>query len=198
MVRCPCCGRVCELAAQEQLAAADAAYVRRRMPAGRVIGRARDPAWAHWACDECLAAGRALAADVMRQAGCFDEAWAAYLPVVRVCRECRADFTVTPERQRRWHEVHGRYLGKVPTRCGVCGPRHGLRVRAQKALTAALVKLDGRDPLALLRVAELYGEMGLAAKAEEFVRRACNQAERLDRGAEIAGRVTALRERLAS
>jgi hypothetical protein len=122
----------------------------------------------------------------------------AYLPVPLICRECRESFVFTPERQREWYEVRGRYLGKSPLRCQTCGPRHGLQVRVGKALQAALRELDGRDVEALLRVAELHGELGHAAKAEEFVRRACNQAERRDCLPAIAARVSALRERLSA
>lgn len=196
---CPCCAQTCELAAQPQLAAADAVLRRRRGgAAGRVIALARDPAWKHWACVACLDAGLALAADVNRQAGLYWGPYVAYLPVPLICRECRESFVFTPERQREWYEVRGRYLGKSPLRCQTCGPRHGLQVRVGKALQAALRELDGRDVEALLRVAELHGELGHAAKAEEFVRRACNQAERRDCLPAIAARVSALRERLSA
>lgn len=196
-VRCPCCGETCELSAQTQLAAADTAYRGRRGgAAGRVLALARDEGWAHWACLACLAAGRALAADVTRQAGNGYEPWVAYLPVVMCCRDCRDGYVFTPERQREWYERRGRYLGKLPMRCEVCGPRHGLAVRAGKALEVALRGLDVGDPEALLRVAELHAEVGHADKAEVFVRRACNQAERRDTLPAIAARVQQLRARL--
>ena len=194
-LHCPCCGESCLLAEQPALLAAEQAARRRHPDGSEVLARARRTDWPQWACADCLAAGRALLADVTKQSGIYDGPHVAYLPVRFDCHDCGQPFTFTPQRQREWYERHGRYVGKHPTRCDTCGPRHGARVRLEKALAAALARLDRRDPAALMTVAELYAALGLHAKSDEHARQARNRARDTDHAVAIEARITALSRR---
>ncbi len=147
-----------------------------------------------WACDGCLTAGRAEAAQPARQtlldAG---RPRLAYLPRAFLCRACGAPFVLEPEAQRRSYELHGVYIDKRPRRCPPCRRANSTHARAQADLEAARARPDATEPAGLLAIAAALHRLERSAKASEQVRRARNQARRRDTLLEVDAAIAALR-----
>ena len=143
-LRCPCCGESWLLAEQPALLAAEQA-ARRRHPGGsEVLARARRTDWPQWACADCLAAGRALLADVTKQSGIYDGPHVAYLPVRFDCHDCGQPFTFTPQRQRQVRRaVVQAHLGAGTITAGLWGALADDQAATRLDAAIAILTLQG-------------------------------------------------------
>ena len=131
----------------------------------------------HWACDDCLKAGRALKGDPSAQVFCLHAPYLAYYDVELSCSDCRQIFTFSAGEQRFWYEELRFVLHSVPKQCAPCRRRRRDRLKAESELGAALaaLKVTPRDPELLLRIADIYLQVGHPRKGAEYLRRAKNQ-----------------------
>ena len=171
---CPSCGKQRDLEAQRGLLAAEEIWAAREpgaLPDGmRKLALRAHPRWFR-ACDACLRAGRALAADVRRQHLGMGTPFAAYVARPFRCEDCRAESAFSPEEQRHWFEELGFLIWVYPKQCAACRAARRRKKRANQLLAEALANLDDKDASQLEAVARLYEELG-SAKAATFRARA--------------------------
>src|SRR4051812_43244228 len=111
--RCPACGELRDPEVQSGLRRAEKLWVAREsawrapgdwsaFPVMRELAREHHPRW-FWACDDCLASGRALAADVEKQNLSMGTPFAAYVDRPFRCEDCGADTLFSASEQRHWY-----------------------------------------------------------------------------------------------
>lgn len=142
-----------------------------------------------WACDECLHARRALIATPWEQVYCCDMPYFAYADASCTCRDCRAEFVFKASEQLFWYETLEFTLSSWPVRCAACRKAVRAVKNRNDDLAKALHTLDPKDPDQLANVSTLYLELGLKAKAAEYLRRAKNKTRRRDRWEELVKRL---------
>jgi uncharacterized Zn finger protein (UPF0148 family) len=143
-----------------------------------------------WACDECLAAKRALKARPWLQTYCCDTPLFAYVDSEATCRTCGLRFTFSAAEKRRWYEGYKFILASHPVNCLPCRRAKRVIRGANQALEKALCELDPRSVEQLVEVSSLYLKMGATKKAVEFLRRAKNLSRDQEEVAELLERAS--------
>jgi hypothetical protein len=126
-----------------------------------------------WACDVCVGAGRALAADTTRQRFGMGGPIVSYIPHDLRCRTCAAAFVFTPAEQQRWYELHQFWIDSIPRDCPACRSRDRACKRAHAEIAAILAD-PTPTPELLDRLAAAYRVIGSDEKAALAERRAAN------------------------
>lgn len=130
----------------------------------------------------------AVRGDITRQVYCCDQPHAYYLPIRRVCVQCKQEFVFGAHEQKFWYETLQFNLASTAIRCLAC--------RKQRRTAAAL-----RDALALAHraiektPADALAHLALAEATAQF--RARTGAGNLDRGLAAARRARKLQPKLA-
>jgi len=132
------------------------------------------PSW-FWACDDCIASGRGLAADVTNVKVSMGLPFAGYVDRPFTCEDCTAPSVFTAAEQKHWFEALGFLIWVYPKQCAPCRAKRRAKRRANAAIAEALANLDPSDPTQLDAVARLYDELGRARKATVFRARAKNR-----------------------
>jgi hypothetical protein len=182
--RCPACGELRDPEVEAGLRRAEERWLaregtwpppgRRSLAPMRELARENHPNW-FWACDDCLASGRALAADVMNENLSMGTAFAAYVDRPFRCEDCRADTRFSASEQRHWFETLGFLIWVYPKQCQACRAARRAKAKTNRELAEALHGLDPRDATQLDAVARLYDELGATSKATLFRARAKNR-----------------------
>jgi hypothetical protein len=129
----------------------------------------------YWACDTCIDAGRAVAADVAAVKIGVGTPFAAYVDRPFVCEDCGAPFVFAAREQKDWFERLGFLVWVFPKQCLPCRRKRRVARRAQRELMAAVAALDPTDAEALDRIAGLYDQLGVGTKAVTMRARARNR-----------------------
>lgn len=131
-----------------------------------------------WACDDCLETGAALLANPKKQFFKFKYPWDTAFPFLAyrdrsfTCRDCGEPFVFSKTEQQFWYEKMQFVVHSKPVRCPACRKRK----RQGRALNTELSNLlkNGKpdDRTSLLRIAEIYSEMGKPEKEKAYRREA--------------------------
>lgn len=191
---CPCCQQVRNthhlLALEQRVRAVD--------PWKRPPGWSIEAAAAgqlQWACIQCLQQERACAAKPWVQTFCDFMPYFAYFDRAMICKDCGERFVFSAREQQHWYETLHFWVQSQPTRCATCRRRRRQEKQAQAELQTELDRQDSNDAEHLLRIAELYRQIGSSAKAREYLGRARNRAASDKQQREIEQQIEALRDR---
>lgn len=185
LARCPSCGNDRDVDVQTSLRQVEATWVDWETTRMHGMVRPRGSELRHlawkgegnwfWACDDCIASGRAVAADVTWVNISMGTPFAAYVDRPFVCEDCHAPWIFSAREQKHWFETLGFLIWVYPKQCAPCRAKRRAKARANTALAEALHNLDASDPTQLEAVARLYDELGSTRKAAEFRGRAKNR-----------------------
>ena len=140
----------------------------------RVI--AKHSGFYQWACDDCIRVGVALLANPKEQH--YKESWwdvkpfLAYYDKTFSCKDCGEDFLFSKEDQQYGYEKLKFEIFSRPVRCPECSKK----VKAERQLNTELSELlkqgQPKDKASLLRIADIYEQMGITEKATYYQRAA--------------------------
>lgn len=134
-----------------------------------------------WACDHCLAEGRALPSDPTKHNIAMGTSYAAYIDRPFTCETCQCPSVFSAAEQQYWYETLGFLIWVYPKHCRSCRKQKRAYTKLQKDLMKALQNLDHNNQEQLQHIAALYAEMGLESKSSLYMRRAQN-AEKKAKG----------------
>ena len=147
----------------------------------------RYPSFYQWACDDCIESGKVLLANPQKQFFTFKYPWDTAQPYLVYqdksfrCKTCREKFVFSKTEQRHWYEELGFVVYSKPINCLPCRREK----RAGRALNTELSQLlkDGKpeDTAQLLRIAEIYKEMGKVVKMTAYQTAAADLERRNNR-----------------
>ncbi len=128
------------------------------------------PDFYQWACDDCINSEKAILADPKKQNySVGGRPYLAYYDLQRTCRSCGDDFLFSKEEQRFWYEELEFYVDSKPIHCKPCNKK----IKASKNLNTELSDLlkEGKPSSKeqLLRIADIYQEMGKEAKMKSYL-----------------------------
>jgi hypothetical protein len=149
-----------------------------------------------WACDECLAAGRALEAKPWLQTYGYGFAVFAYFDQTRTCEDCQTDFVFSANEQAYWYETLQFVAYSVPKQCPDCRKTR----RKAKGVHLELGRIHSQfsgSVSELIQLADLYLELGNAPKALEHLRRAKNKTRSPELRDQLLVRIAELEPPLA-
>jgi Probable zinc-ribbon domain len=149
-----------------------------------------------WACDHCLAAGRALEAKPWLQAHSFGFPNFAYIDQARTCEDCKTNFVFSASEQAYWHETLQFISDSVPKQCPNCRQTRRKTKGAHLELGRIHAQFSG-SVAELIQLADLYLELGNAAKALEHLRRAKNKTRSVELRDQLLVRIAKLEPPLA-
>ena len=128
------------------------------------------PDFYQWACDDCINSENAILANPKKQHYSVEgPPYLAYYDVQRKCRRCDEDFLFSKEEQRFWYEELEFSIYSKPVHCKPCNKI----VKASKNLNTELSDLlkEGKPSSKeqLLRIADIYNEMGKEVKMRTYL-----------------------------
>jgi Probable zinc-ribbon domain len=172
---CPCCHQARPMNPDtaplriELLAATHRQDMWNHFEPGFSVNRADE--FMQWACDECLASGRAVEAKPWLHGG---YAIFAYVDQARNCEDCGQDFVFSASEQAYWYETLQFFMYAMPNQCTGCRRKRRKTKGVHRELEHIHAKFGG-SIAELIYLADLYLELGNAAKALEHLRRAKNK-----------------------
>ncbi|MEZ4777646.1 MAG: zinc-ribbon domain containing protein [Bacteroidia bacterium] len=128
-----------------------------------------------WACDDCFASGKALLGNPDKQYYTFQSPWDFGFPYLMyinkslTCETCREHFTFSKEEQLYWYEELQFVVYSKPKNCINCRKQLRYQKSLNTELSAALQNGEPTDPEILLRIAEIYQEMGNTEKMKAYL-----------------------------
>jgi glutaredoxin len=149
-----------------------------------------------WACDDCLAAGRALEAKPWLQVHGLGSPEFAYFDQTRSCEDCKTDFLFSASEQAYWYETLQFVTYSVPKQCPDCRKTR----RKAKGVHLELGRIHAQfsgSVAELIQLADLYLELGNAPKALEHLRRAKNKTRSVEMRDQLLIRIAKLEPPLA-
>ncbi|RTQ44718.1 hypothetical protein EJV47_27385 [Hymenobacter gummosus] len=175
MLRCPCCQRLRDIDEYQT-------FLRQinALPPQSNVGRQRgrlltnyywdaarhQPGTLHWACDQCLEAGRASLGDVSRQhEHCFALPHFAYYDQEKTCRDCGRAFVFSRGEQQHWYEELQFWVEATRVRCPACSRRKHERDRLSRLLAAP----DYTDLARTREILQLLLSFGNYARARLYL-----------------------------
>ena len=127
---------------------------------------------AHWACDDCLNDGQAIAANFSKQLYCLAGPILAYYDQRKTCRTCRQPFTFSKEEQRYWYETRQFWVMSHAVDCKRCRFANRTRAarikQAQAEIAALKADFDRSNPDQIRRLIELYTQTDSYKKVREY------------------------------
>lgn len=205
-LRCPCCGKLRDIAQGTPLIKIQKAY--------RDSWLCASDDWAvqeaqgcgmramRWACNYCLKTGKAIAARPEQQTYCDYPPYLAYFDWTCRCLDCQNDFVFSAREQQYWYEERKFWVQSRPIRCLACRRKARERRRVPQLLQQALTEFDLHDPRQLLQIVLFYLMLESPRKASEFLGRARRWArergeleEFADQFAVFAEQIQALRDK---
>jgi hypothetical protein len=144
-----------------------------------------------WACDDCLGAGRALEAKPWLQVYGYGFPNFAYVDQPRSCEDCKKDFLFSASEQAFWYETLQFVAYSVPKQCPDCRKTR----RKAKGVHLELGRIQAQfsgSVAELMQLADLYLELGNAAKALEHLRRAKNKTRSVELRDQLLVRIAGL------
>lgn len=121
-----------------------------------------------WACDDCIKAGKALLANPRKQQYCDQTPYLFYIDYEKECTTCHEKFIFKKEEQLYWYEELKFWVQSVPVNCLSCRKK----VRHQKELSRLLEKETIKGYEELIKISDIYREIGNIPKATEYSRKA--------------------------
>ncbi len=131
--------------------------------------------WLSWACEACIKAGRALEAKPWLQTYGYNSPKFAYVDEVKKCSDCGNEFVFAATEQAYWYETLEFLTYSEPKQCISCRHKRRAVKQANLEISEMLGSFEGSIP-ELLQLADLYTQLGNAAKSLEFLRRAKNKS----------------------
>ncbi len=128
-----------------------------------------------WACDSCLASGKAIEADIRKHNIGLGTSFAAYVERPFICEDCQKPSMFSPSEQQYWFETLQFLIWVYPKQCAACRKKRRHQKALQKQLQQELATLDPNDANQLFKISELYEQMGIESKATIFHNRGTNQ-----------------------
>jgi Probable zinc-ribbon domain len=150
-----------------------------------------------WACDDCLEAGRALAAKPWLQTYQYGFALFAYFDETRTCDDCQTEFVFSASEQAFWYESLQFTAYSVPKQCPDCRKTRRKAKGVHLELGRIHAQFAGTVP-ELIQLADLYLELGNAPKALEHLRRAKNKTRSVELLDQLLVRIAVLEAARAS
>ena len=157
---CPCCKKSIEQSQTKKTNAANLGFI---------------PFFQNWACDRCIKDGKALLAEPKKQFYQFTYPWdhaipfLAYYDIHFTCKACKEPFLFSKSEQQYWYEKLQFVVYSKPQHCKECRKE----IRTAKNLNTELSNLlkEGKptDKKSLLRIAEIYKEMGKPEKMKAYL-----------------------------
>lgn len=144
-----------------------------------------------WACDACLAAGRALEAKPWLQVYGYGFPDFAYIDKTRTCEDCKTIFLFSASEQVFWYETLQFTPYSVPKQCPDCRKTR----RKSKGVHLELGRIHAQftgTVAELIQLADLYLELGNAPKALEHLRRAKNKTRSVELRDQLRVRIVKL------
>lgn len=121
---CPCCKKKRDAAKETPLFQTESTLIQKnadpwkRKPGWSVEGAAKNKL--RWACQFCLDAGRALAAQPWEQQFCDHQPYFAYYDAPEVCEDCGQPFVFGAKEQQFWYEERRFWVQSWPKHCVDC------------------------------------------------------------------------------
>jgi Probable zinc-ribbon domain len=144
-----------------------------------------------WACDDCLNAGWALEAKPWLQVRGYGLPVFAYVDQTRSCEDCGTTFVFSASEQAYWYETLEFVMHSIPKQCPECRKTR----RRTKGVHLELGRIHAQftgTVAELIQLADLYLELGNAAKALEHLRRAKNKTRSVEVREGLLARILAL------
>jgi Probable zinc-ribbon domain len=149
-----------------------------------------------WACDDCLESGRALEAKPWLQVRGYGLPVFAYVDQTRSCEDCGTHFLFPASEQAYWYEELQFVMHSVPKQCPDCRKTR----RRTKGVHLELGRIHSQfsgSVAELIQLADLYLELGNAAKTLEHLRRAKNKTRSVELRDQLLVRIAKLEHHLA-
>lgn len=128
-----------------------------------------------WACDDCFASGKALLGNPDKQYYTFRSPvdcgfpYLVYTDKRLTCETCQEHFTFSKEEQQYWYEELQFVVYSKPKHCIDCRKKRRHEKNLNTELSAALKNGEPSDAETLLRIAEIYEEMGNTEKRKAYL-----------------------------
>jgi len=185
-LRCPCCQRSVDHVKLELVGSllpheGFISVVGKRHLKSFMMVLSKYPSLYQWACDDCINNKRAILAIPKKQFYTFTHPWDSAFPFLAyfdksfTCKTCEAKTIFSKEEQQHWYEKLSFIVHSKPKNCKNCRKE----LRKQNTLNTALSELlkDGtpKEKDKLLRIAEIYKEMGKVERMKEYLKAANRQ-----------------------
>lgn len=134
----------------------------------------RFPSLYQWACDNCIKNGKAILANPSKQFYTFKYPWDTAIPFLAyfdkgyTCISCREKGKLTKEIQKEWYEELQLVVYTKATSCRSCRKKRDLNTELSKLLKEG----KPENKASLLRISEIYEEMGKIEKMKAYRRAA--------------------------
>jgi hypothetical protein len=204
LLRCSCCGQERKVSQAKILLSLEKLYNETRRDR---YGESPSEGWTlHvitmrkdkliWACDLCIATGKAIRAEPSKQITGLDHPFFAYFDRSLPCTDCGKDFVFSAQEQHYWYDVLQFYIDSYPKQCAACRRKRRIYKRHFHDLQRAIEALDPTNFEQLAQVAEGFLKIGSPQKAIEFLRRARNKAKKESDKDQFAQRIQSIQAEL--
>lgn len=203
-IYCPICVQVRPLSQATRLLALQASFI--ELYQG-TVGKQTADDWAvqaalagrlTWACDVCLASGRAIGAKPWLQVPSLANPDFAFSDKTLRCSDCDKDFVFAAKEQQYWYETLQFNRYSQPKQCIQCRRKRRIYKRFFHDLERSLAALDPTNADQLANVAEGYLQIENLTKALEFFQRARRKAGSGAVKAELAQRIREVQDQISA
>ena len=138
------------------------------------VGRHSD--FYQWACDDCIKNKQAILANPKKQYFTFKhpmdtgKPYLAYFDKSFTCKNCGAKFVFSKEEQKHWYEELSFVVYAKPNTCKECRKDERASKRLNQELSDLLREGEPKEKSELLRIAEIYQEMGKIEKMKKYLK----------------------------
>lgn len=123
-----------------------------------------------WACDSCIAAGKAIDANPDNQQYCDTPPYLAYFDKTFACATCRKEFVFEKREQLFWYEELRFWVQSQPKNCATCRKKIRHKRNLNTELSLLLKSPEVLTAAGATRIAEIYEETGKPEKRKEYIR----------------------------
>lgn len=129
-----------------------------------------------WACDNCLATGKAIKADWKEQVYCDHNPYLAYFDIQKECSDCHNSYIFEKKEQLFWYEVLKFWVQSEPKQCPSCRKKRRAKNLLNKELSELLKDKTTLTKDQMLRLIVIYEGMEKDEQANYFR----NRVKKLD------------------
>lgn len=133
------------------------------------------PEYYQWACDDCINDKRAILANPKNQYFTFKHPmdtgnpYLAYFDKRFTCKSCKDDFVFSKEEQKYWYEELSFVVYSKPIACKTCRKDIRKSKNLNKELSELLRTGEPNEKSELIRISEIYQEMGKIEKMKKYL-----------------------------
>ncbi len=133
------------------------------------------PEFYQWACDDCINGGKAILANPEKQYFTFTHPmytanpYLSYFDKGFTCKNCNDKFTFSKEEQKYWYEELSFVVYSKPIACGKCRKEGRVVKNLNKELSELLQEGEPEEKSTLIRISEIYKEMGKTEKMKKYL-----------------------------